>query len=499
MRIVNVGICIDNLDPKGIGRIRYKTYGGFTSEMAGGVDYAEWSDEDPFVATPFLPTHINVVPQPNQSVKVIYYDGDKPGQNAEYISGPYTSPQDPQSQTYTSQHRYTTFGGAAVKNIKDIRNPKGELNSPVSKGVVINPKDYGLKGNYGSDVIFTEGGLQLRGGYLYSKESKKRNNRDYPQISKKMSRVSLKKFPSTFRPFREVVNVDKVRSVQIKYIIEYEIDDVISPSELKLYVYQVLANYNSEFNSDVFSSDSVFSVSGNSSIKLINEEGDDNSPTHTIPLDGTIESAYIETRNILFEINEKSLSVLSDGYTSDSIFPYYFRPTMEFRMLKPSTQAGKNSKKMYLSKVQHRKKTTSGLIFSRIDSNPPVTTTKKMVEGIRKSNNNDEQSFVNMIGDRIYLTSTDTNGTNVKTVNFENLDEYELTQENYLKDIEMNTYALVRGEILYQFIESMVSLMSSHRHNLNEPMVKTDQNWVRLNNLMQSLRDDLLNNSIRIN
>jgi hypothetical protein len=141
-----------------------------------------------------------------------------------------------------------------------------------------------------------------------------------------------------------------------------------------------------------------------------------------------------------------------------------------------------------------------GLIFSKNSANPPILTTKKTTLISKELNNVGEQTFSNLSADKIYLTSTSPNiGTNVKTINFGELDQYELTQENYIKNIEPNTYAVVRGENLYNILVSMKKLLDSHIHNINEPLVQTDPNWIELNNLMETLRNDLMNDPIRIN
>lgn len=58
---------------------------------------------------------------------------------------------------------------------------------------------------------------------------------------------------------------------------------------------------------------------------------------------------------------------------------------------------------------------------------------------------------------------------------------------------------LVRGENLYNVLMAMVKLMESHIHNINEPLVQSDPRWIELSKLISTLRDDLLNESLRIN
>ena len=131
MRIIDIAICVDNVDPKGISRIRYRPYGKLVGEIEKAVpNYVAWDDHDPFIALPFLPIHINIIPQKQQSVKIIRYDTEKFAQNVEYIGGPCTSHHDIQDQTFAAQHRDTTYGGVIIKGLKDIRNADGSFNQP---------------------------------------------------------------------------------------------------------------------------------------------------------------------------------------------------------------------------------------------------------------------------------------------------------------------------------------------------------------------------------
>jgi hypothetical protein len=100
----------------------------------------------------------------------------------------------------------------------------------------------------------------------------------------------------------------------------------------------------------------------------------------------------------------------------------------------------------------------------------------------------------------MYFLSTDTNNTE-KTVPFEKLDKYEYTQNDYIERIDPNTYAVVRGENLIRLLEKMISVLFEHEHNVVGPFVKTDQfqSYVDLVKLIETMRNDLLNGSIRIN
>jgi hypothetical protein len=262
----------------------------------------------------------------------------------------------------------------------------------------------------------------------------------------------------------------------------------------------VVGGYGVQFNTDVFGENSVFDSTNTSLVKLINTGNTLTGTTTTIGLDGTIPSSYIELRELLHLIDTEDLTSVDGSYPNEDVHPFYFRPTPAFRMTK-GTGVEVTNKATFLTKVQVRNKIGgSGLIFSRQSANPPIIGNQKLIDNAVEVKGAGEQSFSNLSADRIYITSTSPNvGANVKGINFTELDDYELTQEDYISKIEPNTYAMVRGENLLSFITAVKNFLDSHVHNINEPPVQTDPNWVKLNELFETLRNDLLNDSIRIN
>jgi hypothetical protein len=92
MKIIDIGICIDNVDPKGLGRIRCVRYSDYVGSKEKALKkYEPWSKNDLFVALPFLPTNINFIPEIEQLVKIINYNTRKINVNQEYIAGPFTT------------------------------------------------------------------------------------------------------------------------------------------------------------------------------------------------------------------------------------------------------------------------------------------------------------------------------------------------------------------------------------------------------------------------
>jgi hypothetical protein len=504
MKIIDIGICVDNVDPKGIGRIRCVRYSDFVSVKERSMSYEKFDDRDSFVAIPFLPLNINYIPEIGQAVKILTYNAEKDNVNVEYIAGPFTTPHDFNGQVFSSQISNTTYG-VVFKEATGIINPKLDtFINPESNGALAKKTDYGIYGKYGSDVIFTENGLQLRGGKLVTKQTKSKEKRkkliSEPLMSNTSSTLYLKKFPQTFKLVKRVEKETIVENRDLSLIIEYEFTTT-SPYVIDFFVYDVIKGDGTILNTNNFNDTTIIP---SSSVKLINIENDDESPTYTVTVNNE-NDVVAEIRDFLFTIHESGLQVISPLYKNErknreNRHPMFFRPRLSFIATKLDSNQNTlrdnifNQIQLYSTLLP-----TSDLIWSLENYKPPVKIREKIIDDVSVESDI-EQSFSAIKSDKILLLSTDPNKTN-RSVDFSKLDKYELTQEDYVKNIIPKTFSTVRGENLVALIRAMIDVIYTHRHNLNEPMVKSDQyvDYVKLNELLKNLENDILNNSIRIN
>lgn len=519
MKIIDLGICIDNKDPKGAGRIRCIVYDDFISGKENIQKFEKWSENDPFVALPFLPNNINFVPEENQAVKLIRYNTEKTTVNQEYIAGPFTTRFDFNGQTYGQQISSTTYG-VPFKGIKDFVNPiNGDLPEK-SKGTLPNTKDYSVSGKYGSDILMTEDGLLLRGGKLLSKEAANPKERqellDTPLLSNKIAKIHLKKYPKKLVRKVEETTETKTENGTLKYIIEYSIDDLTNPTEINFYVYKVGTTYGDKFKTNSFN---VFSDTSSSPVELLVNDGATSTKTvdltsvfgySLMSIDKKIKTVASIVRTTLLDIKTNGFgdlfsSEIKNKFDNDAdltnIFPLYFRPTTTLRNIATSTTELKERKQTLLSsiKLSNAGPIEYGLIWSDSSFSPPTVNVPIKNEVLRTDNTSREQTFVSVISDKLYMLSTDTNFTD-KTVPFDKVDKYEPTQDDYLNLIDPNSYASVRGEVLLDFLRAMFNVLINHKHNINKEYAKNgfDDHEV-LVNLFNKLENELLNKSIRIN
>jgi hypothetical protein len=502
MRIVDIAICIDNNDPKGIGRIRAVRYSSYTGQLERALDYKAWDDKDLFTASPFLPTNLNYIPEKGQAVKIITYDTEKDTVNLEYIAGPFTTNYDYNGQTHSAMVENTTYGIQAQHG-QDIKSVDGIYLNPKSVGAFAEHQDYGLYGKYGSDVIFTENGVHIRGGKLISKPFASANQRtqllQQPLMSDNTSTLHLKKFPKRIEYVNDEVIEENLQKSHVKYFVEYNITSFDGgASNIEFYVYNTEKEGNNFITSN-FELGDVTLGSGSTLINVanvMNKSTTDTSPT-LIFTASTIQEMYQTIRLNLYQLHSDGLNYYNPSvYSETNMHPFYFRPTNDCksRILTSNQLANRNT---IFSKIAVSTLIKQGLVYSKTFINAPTTKTKK-TQKVIKDDTSTEQTFAAVKSDRIYFVSTDTNEYK-KPIDFTKIDKYDPTQVNYIKDIEPNTYALVRGEVLVDVLHSIVDLMESHRHQPTEPLSQLDPNYKKLIDKINTLENDMLNNSIRIN
>jgi hypothetical protein len=519
MKIIDLGICIDNNDPKGLGRIRCIDYDDYVAGKENYKKYTPYDENDPFIALPFLPNNINFIPEVNQTVKVLRYNTEKTTVNQEYIAGPFTTRYDYSLQTFSQQIASTTLG-VGVKKKKDIFK-NGAL-PPDCANTLAKNTDYSISGKYGSDVLMTEGGLVLRGGKLLSKQSATTTERerlaDFPLSSKKVAKLQLKKFPEKRVSKIEIVKKTTYENTNLKYIIEYKLDSLTSPQIVSFFVYKIQeGTYGDLFKTNTFTE---FTDTTTLPVVLLNSDDTTTTPTLTVDMSTMVDFNDFGVDGkitlICSEIRTKLLKIKEDGFVGlfnvdvnkkfsnpedlTNIYPFFFRPTTSFRTTQTSNTTELERKNTVLSNIRLAKGVVqSGLVWSATQFKAPSFTKEEEIEKLIKDSSSREQTFGSVVADKLYLLSTDTNFTG-KSIDFEKLDGYEYTQENYLNLIDPNTYGVVRGEILLEFLRSMFNVMLTHTHNINKPYARTDyeahNTMVELYNKLES---ELLNKSVRIN
>jgi hypothetical protein len=516
-RIIELGICVDNKDPLGLGRIRVQTFSGAAGPAAQAFNYEPWDEKDPFIALPFLPHNINYIPLIKQAVKIINYDPVKDVVNREYISGPFTTIHDFNNQVFSSQAKYTTYGGSDTESPKIVNKEDGEIIDAFAKSSIAKYEDYAIYGKNGSDIILTENGVSIRGGKFLPKTMLEKistpNIVNKPYMSEKSANLYLKKFDDFREEYYEDITEVVTESQSLKSIIEYSVDKFDgSNAVIKFYVYLIkgFSDTSQSAYGGLYRTDNpkLSTAPLYSNITQLITDGTNLTYTfkytiYDILSDG-INGIYKKIRTVLKKIHTKtSLKHIDSGlqFANDDLHPFYFRPTLECSTRTGLTQSEVTNRvsvfnNIFLATGVGPK---NGLVYSRFSFDPPTKIVKRRVKKIRIIPRK-EQTFSALKSDKIYFLSTkSTPPTNTLGIDMKKLDLYELTHENYMEDIQPYTYASVRGGKLVTILQSIVDLIYSHQHNVVGPPIPSDPNYIRLQLLMSTIEDDILNDQIRIN
>jgi hypothetical protein len=497
MKIIDIGIVLDNKDPRGFGRIRARNIEEQDSVRANAIPaWQQWTKDDPFVYSPFLPNHINIIPKVEQAVKIIRYDDTKSLQNQEYIPGPFTTPHNFSYQNELSQLTETSMGQRGVKTpaIKSFTGEKKVYDDgflrPESVGALPRIEDVGISGNYGSDIILTEHGVQLRAGKLIDKNIANRKQKEdlelYPIYSKKHSKISLKKFPTTLVLDKKVINETTLPSVDIKHVFEYDVDDLSNPTEVIFYIYSIERAEGDKYKTDNFT---INTELGTETTKLIYQFVKPIESTGS--LEEKLQEAYIEVRDFISRMDRNKLTTIDPSLVDQYPHPLFYRPKSSLR-----TQA---TSKEFLANVRYLNKPSGfGLLYSETSPDLQLVSREVEVPYLRKISEVD-QTFAAVTADNILYLSTTSGGADGKQIDFGALDKYEYTQEDYLMKIVPNTFSSVRGEKLIEILELMTLILLNHTHGIVTPPKYFRSTIDELKRLIARAKQDMVNTSIRIN
>ena len=262
--IIYFGVCIDNKDPLGAGRIRAindvtagaehgKLYGDAVEKIKkkdkqaiAKKQYQAWErGKDPYLHNPFLPLHLNVIPNMNEAIKILYYDPENNQQNAEYI-GPLTSTPDRLSgDEYRSGRQHTSMGDR-------VMGQPSVMDNSDSIGVFPNADDIAIQGRFNTDIVLGMSSKLPQPQSGPQPETRGDNNEiaiePYPQIllrsskfkpnlevpsqpgfNDKMTFFQLSTFPSTLTLEEEESTESKKEDAPLSILIEYDVNINDSP------------------------------------------------------------------------------------------------------------------------------------------------------------------------------------------------------------------------------------------------------------------------------
>ena len=556
-KTIQFAVCVDNSDPSYSGKIRAMINKGSgvgegkvndpeneillrdSLALKNGV-YKPWGKDDPYVCSPFMALHVNVVPKAGEAVKLIAWDSSKGGVNKEYIGPIISNPGYIGGDHWASSQLVTSYGDQQ-KPLADYA-PDGSP-MPECWGSFPHPDDIAIVGRDNTDIILgmkqnslsigsstdvSEDDNTKEGSFpqIIIRSGKFIKNTEYasrPKFNNKTTFIQLNTFPQTIYARKKEIAIDVPEDASLATLIEYNFDPATLTTNsingsISIYKMPYDNSAGNVFMCEGFNESTVVPQPLTEACKVI----------FTGFTNATVVSALINRIILSFDRGrwdelqapqDDVTIVFNSGVdTSNNLgsfmqrtHPLYFRPspaTLDILTKTPTVGASSNwgiikteatniSQKINLDGVP---KPSYGLAFTNEPSKRSITIVKKRDFEWEEKVVDVQQGVISAMSEKIYLmsyNSSDINGQITLNTN------YGISQEKFVKDIDEKTNSLVRGEILIELLEEIVSFTNNHVHAFPGltacPMAKRGPGKKEIEEKLENAKTQMLNKNIRIN
>jgi len=533
------GICIDNQDPKNLGRIRVVPYEIFrnyasvgdivyklSSDNKNSTNYTEWSldssngkQSDPYVSHSFLPPQISIKPKPGQVVRLIYFD-DSGKKSSNYI-GPITFDDVNLVQNY-------------------IEHDSGK-NYNVTEDISNDVTDAVFSGYNNEQINLGNNRVLLRLDHI----ANNKRNKQYPlfQISKFTKNLNYKVETVTKTELPEVY-LDYILEITLDYNKKNNFNDkniraTVTLFETKLIQYNGklgLTNKLYSQNQDYFSGDLGAQYTTNHVLEfndvesldkaiedIISSYKDQKTIKYYKPTDGAVQVATDNKNGIITVFNRLTNTPNQGGgnYEPTAVVPHldnfvvrikpytkntYTNPSYDLQSSLgiPLTQPVDNTKLDYvifnefntfISKV---KKYTNERFLGNQSLQVPITSTVKQT----KVTETEADTTVHTLYSDKFLFLSSVVSQNLldnpkEGMSLENISKFlsNLSEQN---GINYSTYGFVRGEEILKLLNQILTIFLTHGHSIGqvENSLSNDAKD-KINNLIAQITDEINGNTTR--
>jgi len=452
---------VNNEDPMMLGRIRAYPLDQNIESVLKGYNFQEGKDEftekDPFVVLPLLPMFLSQVPLVNERVSVILQNSDRRYQDAYYVQGAYSSPMTFPFENAQAANKDTSLGYRIKQNLA-LKNKNGQLKKPTTTfGVFPELDDVSVLGRGTSDIIVKEKSVLIRAGKTFDLKVNK-----FPVANEKKAFIQVSSFDSRIVPGKsqDLVKFNTLNK-QVNYLIEwnvYNLENTQNSFTGDVILYKLKQNEATttdkiSYNSDL--TDLRFLVF--------------NQPFQAL----TIENA-IQFINVF--INRINGGVFPNGTTlGNERFPFVYRPSKTIRdLLQPGAlDIGdpiifSNAAKFIGGITLNAGTGPNSYNFGLVSSNGTIGKPSKVqVETITpKQVESAFGTFMMSAADTLVMMSHKTGNITFDPKLSPNPNTMMgISQQQLEENVIPNTYAMIRGDILFDYLEKISSFLQNHVHS----------------------------------
>lgn len=462
--IVAYGICADNNDPWGVGRIRVIIDQDIQPPIRTGLNiqdyianldainvsndgthaYIPWElgagghSPDPYVIEPFLPKHLNIIPKIGESVKVLYYTAGDPTSQREYVA--------PQTSNYDKLN-FDTIETARSFTKRTTYHPT--QNNLRSDGLVSDPNDIGLMGRKNSEMILPDNEVILRAGHQNFAD-KIKNNRN--------ALIQASFFPQRKTVNTETVTEDTSPTKQINYLVDLltvagdkSVDPLYIVTDIRVYPVENVdtKNYNDyvDYFADVQIAEfhvQIKSDKADSIISFVNtflKNLDKNNMALTILGDWTFTPEKNPNLAYWSEDNRASENTEVNFYPLN-LYQVRLSPQNDYTV--PEVRAVSQGVTSELRPLSKRPSRQSKQVKKDVTTNDPSFNETVAIMG----------------ADKVFLLSW----FNSKSIQ-NRMSKYGFTQDEIYLTLQNNTEPMVKGTSLINLLLDMLELFANHGHS----------------------------------
>jgi len=530
-RIIYTGKVVDNQDTSILGRVRVfpekdedvtlvLQSSGVPLNSSGTdiLDKYKFTKDDPFVFMPLMPYYIQIVPNINELVWVMYSDVKQNTDRKEqfYIpiikADPFNFIKEDSSQTKVNTIQGTLLTQNKYKS--DTPNNLGvkEPNEDI-KGIFANPGDNAFYGKGSTDLILKENELILRSGKIANTTTNSvqepNDKRGFYQIS--YYNKNNKKDPAVSRVTSEIDNSF------LKKLIEYEIynpENAADNFRGVVNIYNMPQDKKKGFINNEFTSQTVVDPSLTQTVFSYNFENLTLSQVAEVinkiinGLNNTTETNPLKISGETYPAKEFSIA------QGEPIFPFYYRASPNlykvvtkqknfniFSNLKAFTNV-----QTILSQVRFVFSTDlngEGLVSNKDTFGISFVDKKIQVPGNEVYF--EEKNSVSIAGsNKILLISYNTNPPSGKSkIELDKKTIYGIEQNMIFDTILPNTEPVVRGESLKNFLNLIVKFLTTHSHPFHQlpptPISYSQVSVASIEQEFQNYDSKVVNQNIRVN
>lgn len=503
------GVCVDNNDPRMIGRARIKPINTKNIEQVeksakkNGWDpnstkesVGNWSDKDPWVHLPFLPYFINQVPKPGDRVMIFYFDRKRTtGRNKFYMIAPNSSPlyikgEDSRSSKINFDDGYDN----STISVPNIKNNNNTYKDPAKAGVFSEPVDIVINGRDTADLIIKDNDIILRAGKHFNFERGEipvvNNNRAFLQLSKLTDTVKYGE-PQSFTKLVE-------RKDQLKFLIEYYCTTMNTQVDVFSGGIRIIQlPQDNAFETQVGFFDYDTTLSGQSSYGII----------YNLNIQAKTLSEFVGL--IVSTIRRFHDDPTFCNILKDQQFPFFYRPNELIRDVLSNFSGN-----IDLVSVENMSKLISSIFVTATDLTPgygtvyknfktpdPFDKVKEIV--VPASVVKGDNTVATLGGDKLFLLSHKSTIPGKDTIDI-NGSIYGISAATFNDIIEPNTSSTVRGEELMELLQLIVNFLITHDHPypMLPPSPISRASKISTDDVLKKMQEayiKVLNSNIRIN